>query len=168
MPTSLPVLNLKEATFECTFGRGCDGICCKNGRPSVDPKEKAQIAKALKKALPHLRPAARELIEAEGFVSKRVKLDGPMLRVIDGWCVFFNEGCVLHKIGAIEGDKYKYKPSQCVLFPLAKDEQDRWYVRQHGVKGEVWDLFCLSPDNSRMPAAKSLAEELAFAENYSD
>ena len=32
----LVVANLATATFECTFGRGCDGLCCKNGRPSVD------------------------------------------------------------------------------------------------------------------------------------
>ena len=28
MVGSLPVLNLTEAKFECTYGRGCEGICC--------------------------------------------------------------------------------------------------------------------------------------------
>ncbi len=39
MPTSLPVVNLAEAKFECIYGRGCDGICCQNGRPGVYPDE---------------------------------------------------------------------------------------------------------------------------------
>ena len=133
--TSLPVLNLAEATFDCSFGRGCDGICCQNGRPSVYPEEQARIDKGLKKFLPHLRPEARALIEKEGYLSRRVKMGAPMMaRPSKGWCVFFNEGCVLHKVGAEEGDKYRYKPSLCALFPLAKDENDQWYVRQHGVE----------------------------------
>ena len=39
MPTSLPVVNLSEAKFECIYGRGCDGVCCQNGRPGVYPEE---------------------------------------------------------------------------------------------------------------------------------
>ena len=38
-----------------------------------------------------------------------------MMRVVDGWCVFFNQGCVLHKLGASEGDKFRYKPAPCSL-----------------------------------------------------
>jgi hypothetical protein len=86
--------------------------------------------------------------------------------VVDGWCIFFHKGCVLHKVGAAEGDKYRYKPAPCALFPLARDEKDRWYVRQKGVKGEVWDLFCLDPKTSPLPAAESLREELALAAQY--
>ena len=37
-------------------------------------------------------------------------------------------------------------------------------MRQHGVEGEVWDLFCLSPTESERPARESLASEMAFAE----
>ena len=97
------------------------------------------------------------------YLSRRRKHGLPMLRVVDGWCIFFNEGCVLHKLGAAEGDKFRYKPAPCSLFPLEQDAQDRWYVRQHGYKGEQWDLFCLAPAQSQTPAAKSLEEELAFA-----
>jgi len=163
MPVSLSVINLSTAKFECIYGRGCDGICCKNGRPSVDAEEKKRIARVLRRALPHLRPEARDLIEQKGFTSKRTKLGMPMLRVVDGWCVFFNEGCVLHKIGAKDGDSYQYKPSQCALFPLDQNDDGEWYVRQWGYEDEEWDLFCLNPKATRVSAAKSLAAEIELA-----
>ncbi|HUR52807.1 MAG TPA: DUF3109 family protein [Gemmataceae bacterium] len=167
MPTvALPVVNAATATFECIFGRGCDGICCQNGRPSVDAAEQKRITGVLTKTLPHLRPAARTLIEGEGFVSKRTKLGEPMVRVVGGWCVFFNAGCVLHKVGAEDGDAYQYKPSQCALFPLERRESGDWYVRQWGYEGEQWDLFCLNPKQSRKPAVESLAEEITLAATY--
>lgn len=168
MPTSLPVINLKEAKFECIFGRGCPGICCQNGRPSVEAGEAERIDANLDKFLPHLRPEARALIEKDGYVSRRRKLGLPMLRVIDGWCVFFNEGCVLHKVGAMEGDKYAYKPWQCALFPLAKNEKGQWFVRQWGVEGEAWDLFCLDPKATTKPAARSLKEEMEMAKKFDE
>ena len=161
--TSLPVLNL-NVTYECIYGRGCDGICCQNGRPPVSAEEQARIDDNLEKFLPHLSAAARKLIEKDGYLSKRIKAGMPMLRVVDGWCVFFNEGCVLHKVGAMEGDKFRYKPEPCSLFPLEQDEQDRWFVRQHGYKGEKWDLFCIAPGLSTVPAAQSLAEEMALGQ----
>jgi hypothetical protein len=160
--TALPVLNL-EVTYECIYGRGCDGICCQNGRPPVTDKERRRIDENLEKFLPHLNPKARKVIEESGFISKRIKSNKPMLRVVDGWCVFFNAGCVLHKVGAMEGDKFRYKPAPCSLFPLEQDDHDHWFVRQHGFKGEKWDLFCLAPGESTVPASKSLAEELALA-----
>jgi hypothetical protein len=166
MATSLPVINLSEATFDCIYGRGCDGICCQNGRPGVYPDEEARIGKNLRKFLPHLRPEARTLIEKSGYLSKRRKGGLPMLRVVGGWCVFFHEGCVLHKVGATEGDKYRYKPAPCALFPLAKNDKDEWYVRQWGVESEEWDVFCLNPQASPRPAAESLAEEMALAARY--
>ena len=86
-----------------------------------------------------------------------------MLRVADGWCVFFNRGCVLHTIGAEDGDAYKYKPAICSLFPL-EPEKGKWYIRQWGYNREDWDLFCLNPKNSPIPAATSLATEIALAE----
>jgi hypothetical protein len=165
--TALPVLNL-DVTYECIYGRGCDGICCQNGRPPVSAEEQARIDDNLEKFLPHLSAAARTVIEKDGYVSKRIKAGMPMLRVVDGWCVFFNAGCVLHKVGAMEGDKFRYKPEPCSLFPLEQDEQDRWFVRQHGYKGEKWDLFCLAPGESSVPAAKSLAEEMALAQRLTD
>jgi Fe-S-cluster containining protein len=166
MAVSLPVVNLAAATFECIFGRGCEGICCKNGRPSVNRAERALINRILKRTLPHLRPEARELIEREGYVSKRTKLGIPMLRVIDGWCVFFNKGCVLHKIGAEDGDSYRYKPSQCALFPLDHNDDGELYVRQWGYEDEQWDLFCLNPKASKMPAAKSVTTEIEYAKRH--
>src|SRR5277367_1930556 len=99
MLSALPVINLQEAKYECIYGRGCDGICCQNGRPCVDAGERERIEQNLHKFLPHLRPAARELIEEAGYLSRRQKMGEPMLRVLDGWCVFFNQGCVLHKVG---------------------------------------------------------------------
>jgi hypothetical protein len=166
MATSLPVVNLAEAKFECIYGRGCEGICCQNGRPGVYPDEVERLDANLSKFLPELRPAARKLIERSGYVSNRRKDGLPMLRVQDGWCVFFNQGCVLHKIGAAEGDKYRYKPAPCALFPLAKNDDDQWYVRQKGLDGEEWNLFCLDPQTSPTSAGASLQEEILLAERY--
>jgi Fe-S-cluster containining protein len=160
---SLPVVNLNEATYDCTFGRGCDGICCQSGRPSVDAEERERIDANLHKFLPHFRPEARATLEEEGYLSGRRKLGEPMMRVVSGWCIFFNQGCVLHRVGAEEGDKYRYKPILCSLFPLGKDERDHWFVRQHGYKGEEWDLFCLAPGASPRPATETLQEEVALA-----
>ena len=166
MATSLPVVNLADAKFECIYGRGCDGICCQNGRPGVYPDEVERLDANLSKFLPELRPEARKLVEKRGYLSNRRKNDLPMLRVVDGWCVFFHQGCVLHKIGAAEGDKYRYKPAPCALFPLAKNDADQWYVRQKGVEGEDWNLFCLDSQTSPTPAAASLQEEILLAERY--
>src|ERR1700709_619376 len=71
--TSLPLAltNADTATFDCTFGRGCEGICCRNGRPSVTPAEQAAMASVLPRVLPLLRPEAKKVMEAEGFVSAR-------------------------------------------------------------------------------------------------
>jgi hypothetical protein len=159
---SLEVVNLAEARFECTFGRGCDGICCREGRPPLSPAEIACIDAELPRILEHLRPAARSAIERKGYRT-RPAAGEPRVRNADGWCVFFNGGCLLHKLGADEGDKYKYKPFYCAVFPLQDDAHGRWFVRQKGFNGEKWDLFCLDPANQTKPAAKSLQEELTVA-----
>jgi Fe-S-cluster containining protein len=164
---SLTLVNADTAKFECIFGRGCDGKCCQNGRPSVSPKEEKTIRGVLKKVLPHLRPEAKKLIEKSGFTSNRKKLDQPMLRVVDGWCVFFNAGCVLHKIGAEDGDSYQYKPVQCALFPLEQNGDGDWYVRQWGYQNEKWDLFCLNPQATTKSPTETLKEEIALAEKLS-
>jgi hypothetical protein len=166
MATSLPVINLSEAKFECIYGRGCDGICCQNGRPVIYPDEDERLAENLEKFLPLLQPESRRMIEESGYLSGRRKLGLPMLRVVDGWCVFFNQGCVLHKVGAAEGDKYRYKPAACALFPLARNDKDEWYVRQAGYEDEEWDLFCLSPTPTTPPAARTLGAEIALADHY--
>lgn len=164
----LPVLNLHSATYECTFGRGCDGVCCREGRPLIYPEEIANLKTHLDRFLPLLRPRARAVVENRGFASGRRRLGQPLLRVADGWCVFFNAGCVLHRVGVAEGDKFRYKPAVCSLFPLQQNEHDQWYVRQHGFEGETWDLFCLDPRNSAVPAAESLRDELALAKHFDD
>jgi hypothetical protein len=166
MRSSLPVVNLAEATFECIFGRGCDGICCRNGRPPIYPEEVENLDAHVEKFLPHLRPAARQLIQTSGYLSGRRKFELPMLRVVEGWCIFFHEGCVLHKVGAAEGDSFRYKPAACALFPLARNDQDEWYVRQHGYEDEKWDLFCLNSHTSSQPAAESLRDEIRLAEHF--
>ena len=166
-PLAFPVVNLAEARFECTFGRGCDGVCCRNGRPPVYDGEAERIVANLAKFLPELRHAARIAVERGGFLSRRRKAGQAMLRVAAGWCVFFNRGCVLHRIGAAEGDKQRYKPVVCALFPIAKDDRDRWKVRQKGYDGEIWDLACLDPAASPTPATLSLADEIALAQRLS-
>jgi hypothetical protein len=52
------------------------------------------------------------------------------------------------------------------MFPLAKDQRDRWYVRQKGYKGEKWDLPCLDPGSSDVPAAESLKQETRLVEEW--
>jgi Fe-S-cluster containining protein len=163
---NLPVLNLASARFECTFGKSCEGTCCRNGRPLIYPEEAARIDAKLPGILPALRPEARVIVETMGYLSRRRKRGQPLVRVSKGWCVFFNQGCVLHRIGAAEGDSSRYKPAACALFPLARDERDQWYVRQRGFQAEVWDLFCLDPNASDVPASESLRDEIALAQRF--
>ena len=59
MTRSLPMINLSEATFECIYGRGWDGLCCRNGRPGVYPDEVQRLDENLSKFLPELRPEAQ-------------------------------------------------------------------------------------------------------------
>ncbi|HEY2787327.1 MAG TPA: DUF3109 family protein [Fimbriiglobus sp.] len=165
----LPVVNLAEAKFECTFGRGCDGLCCRDGRPPIYPEEVAILTQNLARFLPHMRPEARAIAEKKGFLlPTRRRLGRRLLRVSQGWCIFFHKGCVLHKVGAAEGDKYRYKPALCALFPIQQDRHDRWYVRQKGFKREKWALFCLDPATTTTPAADSLRDEIALAQRYDD
>lgn len=167
--TALPLTltNADTATFECIYGRGCDGKCCQNGRPGLHPEEKKRIEANLRKFLPHLRPKAREIVEKSGVVSRRLRNGLPMIPVENGWCVFFNEGCVFHKVGALEGDPYKYKPIQCALFPLLEDDDGTWYVRQWGHKKEPWDIFCLNPQETAQKAVNALQPEMELAAAWS-
>ena len=157
----IQISNLETAHFDCVFPT-CGGICCKNGRPPVEAAEYARIAENLPKFLPHLRPQARAKIEKDGFISKRKKEGLSALAVSDGWCVFANEGCVLHKVGATEGDRWKYKPWRCIAFPLERSKSGKWHVRQWKLKGEAWDLFCLNPDESPKKAGETLQGEIDF------
>lgn len=161
---ALTVINGETARFECTYGRGCEGICCQQGRPPVDTAQQGRIDRLRKRWLPLLRPEARALVEKEGWLSKRVKAGDRMVRVSAKWCVFFNKGCVLHTLGAEDGDPMGYKPEACALFPLEKDDKGGWYVRQKGYKGEQWnELFCLAGKGETPLAVKSLACEMVLA-----
>jgi Protein of unknown function (DUF3109) len=164
MEFSLPVINLADAKFECTFGRGCEGFCCRESRPPVEPDEAERIAANLQKFIPLLRPRAREVLRRKGFLSGYKYMGQPTIRVTERWCIFFNRGCVLHQVGATEGDKLRYKPVVCSLFPLELDDEDQWFVRQKGFNGESWDLPCLDPSSTTIPAAESLSEEISIAE----
>jgi hypothetical protein len=164
----LSIINLAEAKYECTYGRGCDGICCQQGRPLVYPEEIDRLEANMEKFWPFLRAEARKLIEKKGYLTQRRRLGEQTLRAVADWCVFFNNGCVLHKVGAKEGDPFKYKPAVCALFPIQMDDKDRWYVRQWGYKGEKWDLFCLNPASTSIPAAHSLQAEIALAQKFDD
>lgn len=163
MSSKLNVLNLTEARFECVFPR-CGGICCQQGEPAVEPDEVARITENLDRVLPYLRPEARAEIEASGFLSEKEKEGLPTAKVVDGWCIFSNDGCSLHKLGAEEGSWTQYKPWRCVAFPLSQREHDQqWFVRQWGLEEEAWtELFCLDPAASPKSAAETLAGELEF------
>jgi hypothetical protein len=152
---------LDDARFECVYP-SCGGVCCVNGRPPLEEGEAQRIEESLAKFLPHLRPEARAHIESKGHLTKRRKEGLPALAVSKGWCVFFNEGCVLHKVGLEEGDKWKYKPWRCIAFPLERSETGRWHVRQWKHRGEAWDLFCLNPRESEKKPRETLKEEVQF------
>ena len=77
MSSTLPILNLHEARFKCTFGRGCEGVCCREGRPPVYPEELENIAGNLTKILPYLRPEARSVVLRVGFLVPRRRRPRP-------------------------------------------------------------------------------------------
>jgi hypothetical protein len=132
----------------------------------VYAEEARRIDESLHRILPLLRPEARSAVDKGGYLSRRRKAGQTMARVVAGWCVFFNQGCALHRLGAAEGAPFRYKPWICAVFPLAKHERGRWYVRQKGYKREVWDLACLDPGPSAVPAATSLQPEIALVDEW--
>jgi hypothetical protein len=164
----LTIVNLQEAKYECRYGNGCDGHCCQEGRPLVYAEEIERLDANLEKFLPLMRSAARQRLRQSGYLTERRRLGERIMRNAGGWCIFFNEGCILHRVGEAEGDKFRYKPAVCSLFPIQLDEHDRWYVRQKGFKREKWDLVCLDPAWSNVPAAQSLKEEIALAKRFTD
>jgi hypothetical protein len=159
---ALEVENLDTATFKCVFPV-CGGICCKNGRPGVEPDERQRIEAGLERFLPHLRPSARAHVEKNGWLTNRTKDGLRTVAVEGGWCVFANEGCTLQKVGMLEGEPWRYKPSACIRFPLDKEKDGTWHVRQWGRRGEAWDLFCLNPDENPTPARESLRDEIEWS-----
>jgi Fe-S-cluster containining protein len=169
MTEPIKFLNLDEARFECTFGRGCEGICCRNGRPPVRTDEAERIDSVLDRALPLMRPEAQALVKREGYLSNRQKYGAPALRVAGGWCVFFHRGCVLHVLGMEDGETHRHKPTACSLFPLERDKNDHWYVRQAGYLNEQWnELPCLNPTDATPLARDTMKEELEIAKKVTD
>ena len=166
--STLPVVNLGQARFDCSFGRGCDGVCCRQGRPILYADEIDRLDANLTRILPLLRPEARAVLRRRGYLTSRRRLGERAARNAAGWCVFFNEGCVLHRLGLAEGNRFRYKPAVCSLFLIQRDEAGNWYVRQKGYKGENWDLFCLDPAAGARPAAESLQDELALARRFTE
>src|SRR6185503_12981357 len=160
------ILNLEQARFECTYGRGCDGICCREGRPLVYADEAARIDLNLERFMPLMRPEARAIARRRGYLRTRRRLHERVMRGAGGWCIFYNQGCVLHRAGEAEGDMFRYKPAVCALFPIRTDEHDRWYVRQKGYKRENWDLFCLDQQLTAPLVTISLREEIAMAQRF--
>jgi hypothetical protein len=167
MDQQVTIVNLAEARYECTFGRGCDGHCCREGRPLVYPEEIERLDASLDRFLPRLRPEARATIQNRGYLTRRRRLGQRVMRTVGGACVFFRGGCVLHKAGEEEGDRFRYKPAVCALFPIQQDDHGRWYVRQKGHHGEKWNLWCLDPNATSVPAAASLHIEIALATRFS-
>ena len=163
MPTNhFVVINQDTARFECTFGRGCDGVCCSKGRVLLAFEETSQIDRAFPDVLPLMRSSARAAVERSGYVTKRWRL-----RVEGGWCVFFNKGCTLHKVGESRGNKFAHKPLECALFPLYLNARGNWYVRQKGYEDESADLFCLTPSETTPRAAETSTDEWALAARIS-
>lgn len=159
----LPVVNLAQARFECTYGRGCEGVCCREGRPMVYADEIERLDAALPRLLPLLRAEARAAIHRRGWLSRRRRAGERVVRNADGWCVFFHAGCVLHRLGESEGDRFRYKPAVCALFPIQRGPRDQWYVRQKGYFAEKWDLWCLDPAATRKLARETLGAEIELA-----
>src|SRR5262249_6829231 len=126
--------------------------------------EAERIERVLPRVLSELRPKALRIVAREGFLSRRRKMGQPMLRVADGWCIFFNRGCVLQRLGIEEGDPDRYKPTTCALFPLEQAKDGAWYLRQWGHRREEWLLPCLNPQASTQSAAEGLAAEIVLAE----
>src|SRR4030095_14624853 len=93
----LSVLTLASARFDCTFGRGCEGACCRNGRPPVYTDEAHRLDVNIARIWPLLWAEARAVVSRDGYVSRRLKAGQPTARVVAGWCVFFNQGCALHQ-----------------------------------------------------------------------
>ena len=94
MSLSLPIVNLTEARFECTYGRGCDGVCCQSGRPLIYPEEIAKLDANLEKFLPLLRPEARACVEKKGYLTDRRRLGVGLefLRLRQRWLARYLRG----------------------------------------------------------------------------
>jgi hypothetical protein len=160
----IQIENLDKARFRCVFPE-CGGLCCRTGRPPVTEDDEQRIRDGFKKFLPHLRPDVHRYLKRHPWLNAREKSNG-VLAVAGGWCVFYNDGCVLQKVGMAEGTPFRYKPDACIRFPLQQvpGKTDRYYVRQWNYRGEGWDLFCLNPHEDPTPAREGLKAEIEYLE----
>ena len=161
--TEFHIINSDTARFECTYGRGCDGHCCREGRPLLYAEEIEKLEASRGTWLPLLRPEARRTVARRGFFTNRARYGQRVARNSSGWCVFFHAGCVLHRLGP---DPFGLKPAVCALFPIQQDAKNRWFIRQKGFNGEKWDLRCLNPESTSTPARESLTHEIALARRF--
>lgn len=159
----IQVENLQSARFRCVFPV-CGGICCKTGRPHLTQDDLDRIRKGFQKFVPHMRPDVRRYLKRHPWHTNRTNQKHATLGVAGGWCVFYNNGCILQQVGMEEGEPWRYKPDTCIRFPLepVRSTPGRYYVRQWEYRGEGWDLFCLNPAEDPTPASESLGPELAY------
>lgn len=154
-----------EQKFECTFGTTCEGNCCRS-RPHVLPEDIQAIESVLHRAIPLMRSEAQDLVIDKGYLSA-LKVEGhPTLRTINySLCVFFNKGCVLHKLGALEGDPFLYKPVRCILFPIGRNDDGSYGLVRKPAEADP-DLFpCLTQaEGSDKTTSQSLKAEFAMIE----
>ena len=91
MDHGLPILNAATATFECTYGRGCEGVCCQEAVRRSNRKNGSESTLILPRLLPLLRPEAQSVVRKRGYLSSRQRFGHPIARNAAGWCVFFNQ-----------------------------------------------------------------------------
>ena len=156
------IVNIDRATFECTFGRGCEGVCCRNGRPPVNREQSKRIDANIEKFLPVMRVEARAVVEKEGYLSRRGTPEEPLVRVVAGWCVFFNKGCVLHAVGANEATR--------TATSLPPAHYSLWFATgaAAGTSGSTViignsGICSVSIRRGPMPSRLSLQDEIALA-----
>jgi Fe-S-cluster containining protein len=165
-PPLIQIENAHAARFRCVFPV-CGGLCCKTGRPSVTPDDVERIRRDYDKFVPLMRPDVRRFLKRHPWLSSRKKDRNRTLSVAGGWCVFYNDGCILQKVGMDEGEPWRYKPDVCVRFPIepVRNREGHYYVRQWEYRGEGWDLFCLNPAEDPTPVTESLKAEIGYLEN---
>lgn len=121
---TLVSLDVVEKYFECDLD-SCLGECCVEGDAGAPllPEEKERLDALLSKILPHLLPAAQEVVREQGV--SYVDEEGDLVTsIVNGKdCVFtcYAPGgkclCVLEKLRR-EGNGEFFKPISCSLYPI--------------------------------------------------
>lgn len=147
----------------------CRGQCCRFG--AVVELSQAQVIEALlPRLLPLIRPEARRLVRRLGWSFKGTVREryaaGETLqtasRVVRDRCVFVMDqeagGCALHALALEDGvEVTRYKPRECVLFPLNGMREGELYVH-------TWAGYPCTADAASHPTAlHTLQDELSLA-----